>query len=74
MMPFALAACGSNLNNDSNSGQNEIPETSVVYTSMSGLSVGNHTITIGGTKILYKNTYSYSGYTTVYASAKATVS
>ena len=38
-----------------------------------GLSSGNHTVTIGETTISYYNAYNYSGYTTVYSSASATI-
>lgn len=42
-------------------------------TNSKGLSSGAHTVTVGGTTITYTNAYSYSGYTTVYANASATV-
>ena len=42
-------------------------------TNSKGLSSGAHTVTVGGTAISYTNAYSYSGYTTVFASATATV-
>ena len=42
-------------------------------TNSKGLSSGAHTVTVGGTAISYTNAYSYSGYTTVYASASATI-
>ena len=38
-----------------------------------GLSSGSHTVAVGGTTIYYVNAYTYSGYTTVYASASATI-
>jgi len=38
-----------------------------------GLSSGSHTITVGSTVISYSNAYTYSGYTTVYASGSATI-
>ena len=38
-----------------------------------GLSSGNHTVVVGETTFSYYNAYSYSGYTTVYASATATI-
>ena len=38
-----------------------------------GLSKGEHTVTVGGTTISYYNAYAYSGYTTVFASASATI-
>ena len=38
-----------------------------------GLSGGNHTVVIGGKTISYNNAYNYSGYTTVYSSASATI-
>lgn len=38
-----------------------------------GLSSGSHTVVVGGTTISYTNAYPYSGYTTVYASASATI-
>ena len=41
--------------------------------SSKGLSVGNHTVVIGGTTITYTNAYNYSGFVTVYASASATI-
>ena len=41
--------------------------------SSKGLSSGTHTIVVGGTTVSYQNAYSYSGYTTVYASATATI-
>ena len=41
--------------------------------SSAGLSKGDHSITIGTTKIEYTNSYAYSGYTTVIASASATI-
>ena len=41
--------------------------------SSQGLSKGTHTITVGDTTITYNNAYSYSGYTTVYASGSATI-
>ena len=42
--------------------------------STNGLSIGNHTVTIGTITINYSNTYSYKGNTTVYANATATIS
>ena len=42
-------------------------------TNSKGLSSGAHTVAVGGTTITYTNAYSYSGYTTVFASATATV-
>lgn len=42
-------------------------------TSSKGLSSGNHTVTVSGTTISYTNAYTYSGYTTIYASASATI-
>lgn len=42
-------------------------------TSSKGLSSGAHTVTVGSTTISYTNAYTYSGYTTVYAAAGATV-
>ena len=41
--------------------------------SSAGLSKGSHTVTIGSTTISYTNTYTYSGYTTVYGSGSATI-
>lgn len=41
--------------------------------SSKGLSAGNHTVVVDGTTISYYNTYSYSGYTTVYSSTSATI-
>lgn len=41
--------------------------------SSKGLSSGSHTISVGNTIISYTNTYTYSGYTTVYASGTATI-
>ncbi len=41
--------------------------------SSKGLSSGSHTISVGSTTISYTNAYTYSGYTTVYASGKATI-
>lgn len=41
--------------------------------SSKGLSSGNHTVVIGNETTSYTNTYTYSGYTTVYASASATI-
>ncbi len=41
--------------------------------STNGLSSGSHTVTVGGTTISYRNAYTYSGYTTVYASGTATI-
>lgn len=38
-----------------------------------GLSSGSHAVTVGGTTISYTNAYNYSGYTTVYAGATATI-
>ena len=42
-------------------------------TRTAGLSMGQHTVTIGDTVISYTNKYSYSGYTTVYANSSATI-
>ena len=42
-------------------------------TNSKGLSSGAHTVTVNGAAISYTNAYSYSGYTTVFASATATV-
>ncbi|MBO4323482.1 MAG: carbohydrate-binding domain-containing protein [Clostridia bacterium] len=42
-------------------------------TSSSGLSAGNHTVTVGSSTISYYNATKYSGYTTVYASGTATI-
>ncbi|MBR4334896.1 MAG: hypothetical protein IKP74_00430, partial [Clostridia bacterium] len=42
-------------------------------TSSKGLSSGAHTVTVGDTAITYTNAYSYSGYTTVFATGSATV-
>ena len=41
--------------------------------SSKGLSSGNHTIIVNGTTISYYNAYTYSGYTTIYASSSATI-
>lgn len=41
--------------------------------SSKGLSSGNHTVSVGGEIVAYYNAYTYSGYTTVYASGKATI-
>lgn len=41
--------------------------------SSSGLSIGDHTVTVGSEVTSYYNAYKYSGYTTVYASASATI-
>lgn len=41
--------------------------------SSKGLSSGSHTVVVGGTTVSYQNAYNYSGYTTVYASATATI-
>ena len=41
--------------------------------SSSGLSAGDHTVTIGEAIILYTNTYTYSGSCTVYGSGTATI-
>ena len=41
--------------------------------SSKGLSSGSHTVTVGGTTISYYNAYNYSGYTTVYSNASATI-
>ena len=38
-----------------------------------GLSSGSHTVVVGGTTITYINAYTYSGYTTVYSNASATI-
>ena len=38
-----------------------------------GLSSGSHTVVVGGTTISYTNAYTYSGYTTVYSNASATI-
>ena len=38
-----------------------------------GLSSGNHTVTVSGTTITYNNSYTYKGYTTVYADGTATI-
>ena len=38
-----------------------------------GLSSGSHSIIVGGETITYTNAYSYSGYTTVYSTATATI-
>ena len=39
----------------------------------SGLSLGNHTVTVGNETISYSNANKYSGYTTVYSSGSATI-
>ena len=41
--------------------------------SSKGLSSGNHTVVVGSETTSYTNAYTYSGYTTVYASATATI-
>ena len=41
--------------------------------STKGLSSGNHSVTVGDVVTEYTNSYTYSGYTTVYASATATI-
>lgn len=41
--------------------------------SSKGLSSGSHTISVGNTIISYTNTYTYSGYTTVYASGTVAI-
>ena len=41
--------------------------------SSKGLSRGDHTVMVNGTTISYTNAYAYGGYTTVYASAVATI-
>lgn len=41
--------------------------------SSKGLSSGNHTVVVGSETTSYTNAYTYSGYTTVYASSTATI-
>ena len=42
-------------------------------TSTAGSSQGSHTVTVDSTSIEYNNTYSYNGYTTVYATSASTI-
>lgn len=48
---------------------NNVTKTS----SSSGLSSGDHTVSVDGATITYSNTYTYSGSVTVYGSGKATI-
>ncbi|MGM9971409.1 MAG: carbohydrate-binding domain-containing protein [Anaeroplasmataceae bacterium] len=49
-------------------------ELTTTQSNSSGLSSGEHTITIGSETITYTNAYTYSGYTTVYSTESATIS
>ena len=50
-----------------------ISSTLTKSTSQYGLNSGNHTVTISGSTIQYTNSVNYSGATTVFASASATI-
>ncbi|MBQ6727702.1 MAG: hypothetical protein IJQ87_02060, partial [Clostridia bacterium] len=79
MMPPNKPSGGGNAGGGGNPGGGAVSEGSFTTTltktqsNTKGLSLGDHTVSVSGTTISYTNAYSYSGYTTVYASASATI-